>query len=262
MTAFFVNLFIVNLLCSVVNSTMQQSSLIQDLRSNFNHIQALVHHAAEECGRNPTDVRIISVSKTQSIETIEAALEAGITVFGENYAQEIKEKGAHFLHSIIPHQWHCIGHLQTNKVKMIAPYVTCVQSVDSERLAKELDKAASHLGRTIDILLQVNTSGEESKSGCEPHEIYALAESALKCENLRIRGLMTIAAFSDDAEFVRPMFRQLRLLREELRERYPETQFDELSMGMSGDFATAIQEGATMVRIGTAIFGSRAKKIA
>lgn len=244
-----------------MNITALNTTLSQELRTNFDHIQASVIRAAKECGRSPDEIRIIAVSKTQSSDIVQAALDAGITMFGENYAQEIKDKGAHFLHSPIVPEWHCIGHLQTNKVKMIAPYVTCVQSVDSERLATELNKAASQLGRTIDVLLQVNTSEEESKSGCEPHEITALTESVLQCNNLRIRGLMTIAAIADDQETVRPMFRWLRTLRDNLRIKFPETSFDELSMGMSSDFEAAIQEGATMIRIGTAIFGARAKKI-
>jgi PLP dependent protein len=236
------------------------TTLRQELRANFDQIQESVIRAAHECGRSPDEIRIIAVSKTQSNDVVQAALDAGITIFGENYAQEIKDKGAYFLHSSIAPEWHCIGHVQTNKVKMIAPYVTCVQSVGSERLASELNKAASHLGRTIDVLLQVNTSEEASKSGCEPHEIKTLTESVLQYKNLRIRGLMTIAAIADNQETVRPMFRLLRLLRDDLRLTFPETSFDELSMGMSSDFEAAIQEGATMIRIGTAIFGARAKK--
>jgi pyridoxal phosphate enzyme (YggS family) len=238
------------------------NNLSNELRANFDHIQASVNRAAAACGRSPEEVRIIAVSKTQSNEVVQAALDAGITTFGENYAQEIKDKGAYFLNAPIAPEWHYIGHLQTNKVKMIAPYVACVQSVDSERLAKELNKAASQLGRTINVLLQVNTSQEESKSGCEPHEIGTLTESVLKCSNLRIRGLMTIAAIADDQETVRPMFRLLRTLRDELRTQFPTTSFDELSMGMSSDFEAAIQEGATMIRIGTAIFGARQYKTA
>lgn len=234
------------------------SALAQRLRSRYDEMLRSAHEAAIASGRSPESVRVLAVSKTQPIETIHAALEAGIMTLGENYAQELKDKAAECPPNAA--EWHFIGHLQTNKVKMIAPYVSCIHSVDSVRLAQEISKTASNLGRTIDVLLQVNTSGEESKSGCEPHEIYALAEAALKEPNIRVRGLMTIAAFSDDAEFVRPMFRSLRSLRDELRTRFPETSFDELSMGMSGDYAAAIQEGSTMIRVGTAIFGEREKK--
>ncbi|MBL7991901.1 MAG: YggS family pyridoxal phosphate-dependent enzyme [Candidatus Kapabacteria bacterium] len=239
---------------------MTTSTLAQDLRTRYQAILGSAHEAAIAAGRLPNTVRVLAVSKTQPIETIHAALEAEITAFGENYAQEFRDKASRLTSDALIAEWHFIGHLQTNKVKMIAPYVSCIHSVDSARLAQEISKAASALGKTIDVLLQVNTSGEESKSGCEPHEIYALAEAALKEPNIRVRGLMTIAAFSDDAEFVRPMFRSLRSLRDELRTRFPEASFDELSMGMSGDYAAAIQEGSTMIRVGTAIFGEREKK--
>lgn len=239
---------------------MTTSTLAQDLRTRYQAILGSAHEAAIAAGRLPDTVRVLAVSKTQPIETIHAALEAEITAFGENYAQEFKDKASRLTSDALIAEWHFIGHLQTNKVKMIAPYVSCIHSVDSARLAQEISKAASALGRTIDVLLQVNTSGEESKSGCEPHEIYALAEAVLKEPNIRVRGLMTIAAFSDDAEFVRPMFRSLRSLRDELQTRFPEASFDELSMGMSGDYAAAIQEGSTIIRVGTAIFGEREKK--
>lgn len=238
--------------------SMTTSTLAQRLRSRYDEMLRSAHEAAITSGRSPESVRVLAVSKTQPLEIIHAALEGGITMLGENYAQELKDKAAECPPNVA--EWHFIGHLQTNKVKMIAPYVSCIHSVDSARLAQEISKAASALGRTIDVLLQVNTSGEESKSGCEPHEIHALAEAALKEPNIHVRGLMTIAAFSDDAEFVRPMFRSLRSLRDELRIRFPEASFDELSMGMSGDYAAAIQEGSTIIRVGTAIFGEREKK--
>ncbi len=245
------------------SSTTEQTALSEELRRRYRSIAESVANAALHAGRAPETVRVIAVSKTQPLNVIQAALEADIPALGENYAQELKDKASALIPTSLV-EWHFIGHLQTNKVKMIAPYVHCIHSVDSERLAKEIAKAASNLGRTIDVLLQVNTSGEESKSGCEPHEIYALTEAALSLPNIRVRGLMTIAAFSDDVEFVRPMFRLLRSLRDELRAKFPEAAsqgaFDELSMGMSGDYEAAIQEGATMVRVGTAIFGAREPK--
>ncbi|TAE33044.1 MAG: YggS family pyridoxal phosphate-dependent enzyme [Candidatus Kapaibacterium sp.] len=228
-----------------------------ELRTNYERIAEQVHRATQNAGRSPEEVRIIAVSKTQSIEVVQAALDAGLRVFGENYAQEIKDKGAFFANNPVQAEWHCIGHLQTNKVKMIAPYVHYVQSLDSPRLAQELNKAAAHVGRTIDVLLQVKTSDEETKSGCEAVELPALVEAVLDCPHLRIQGLMTIAAFSDDIEYVRPMFRHLRSLRDTMQRDFPDTSFHELSMGMSGDFTAAIEEGATMIRVGTAIFGAR-----
>ncbi len=243
------------------------SALSNDIASRFRVVQDSVRLAALDCGRNPDDIHVIAVSKMQPVETIHAALDAGITLLGENYAQELKEKAAAIdddEHGTARPVWHFIGHLQTNKVKMILPAVSCIHSVDSERLAAEISKLAAREGRTIDVLLQVNTSGEESKSGCEPHEIFALADAALKLPNLHVRGLMTIAAFADDPEIVRPMFKQLRSLRDELRTRFAgfsyfgaAPDFHELSMGMSNDYRVAIQEGATMVRVGTAIFGAR-----
>lgn len=249
---------VVNFDSMSTNTSTTTPTLAQSLRTRYQAILGSAHEAAIAAGRLPDTVRVLAVSKTQPLAIIHAALEGGITMLGENYAQELKDKAAECPPNAA--EWHFIGHLQTNKVKMIAPYVSCIHSVDSARLAHEISKAASALGRTIDVLLQVNTSGEESKSGCEPHGIYALAEAALKESNIRVRGLMTIAAFSDDAEFVRPMFRLLRSLRDELRIQFPEASFDELSMGMSGDYAAAIQEGSTIIRVGTAIFGEREKK--
>lgn len=236
------------------------------LRLRYTTILKSAHEAARDCGRNPDEVRVIAVSKTQPLTTIQAALAAEIPALGENYAQEFKEKASALAvdasaTEAARTEWHFIGHLQTNKVKMVVPFATWIHSVDSVRLAQEISKVAAAHGRTVNVLLQVNTSGEESKSGCEPDEITALAESAFSLPNLRVRGLMTIAAFSDDAEFVRPMFRLLRSLRDDVRSRFPEASaahgFSDLSMGMTNDYAAAIQEGATMIRVGTAIFGER-----
>ncbi len=238
-------------------SILALSPLSSELRANYDRIAEQVHKAARNAGRSAEEVRIIAVSKTQSVEVVQAALDVGLRVFGENYAQEIKDKGAFFANNPVQAEWHCIGHLQTNKVKMIAPYVQYVQSLDSVRLATELNKAASQLGRTINVLLQVKTSDEETKSGCDAAELPTLVETVLGCSHLRIQGLMTIAAFSDDLEYVRPMFRHLRSLRDAMQRDFPTTSFHELSMGMSGDFTAAIEEGATMIRVGTAIFGAR-----
>ncbi|MCS6809600.1 MAG: YggS family pyridoxal phosphate-dependent enzyme [Bacteroidota bacterium] len=236
-----------------------QDSLSATLHVRYQAVCSSIAEIAYACGRPADTVRIVAVSKTQPPHVLQAALRAGIYALGENYAQEMKEKARALPQSQV--EWHFIGHLQTNKVKMIAPFVHCIHSVDSERLAKEISKAAGNLGRTIDILLQVNTSGEQSKSGCAPEQVSTLADAVLTLPHLRVRGLMTIAAQNDDAEAVRPMFRLLRSLRDELYQRYPDAAvqgaFHELSMGMSGDYPVAIQEGATILRIGTAIFGER-----
>jgi pyridoxal phosphate enzyme (YggS family) len=258
----------------MTTNSPQPLALENELRARYDAVAASVRQAATECGRDTSQVRIIAVSKTQPLEVLEAALQAGITTFGENYAQELRDKHAQLstINSLLSTpEWHCIGHLQTNKVKMILPAMltpnALLHSVDSEKLAQEINKHAANAHGIVNILLQVNTSGEESKSGCEPHEIFALAETALSLPNVRVRGLMTIAAMNADAERVRPMFRLLRSLRDELRTKFrgisyfdstaDATAFSELSMGMSGDFRVAIEEGATLVRIGTAIFGAR-----
>jgi pyridoxal phosphate enzyme (YggS family) len=231
----------------------------ETIKNNWDLIKRLAKDAATKAGRDPDDVTIIAVSKTHAADLIMNALLAGITVFGENYAQEIKEK-----YEIISQQktnqkpeWHFIGHLQTNKVKYIAPFISMIHSVDSSRLAQEISIQAEKNNRIIDVLLQVNTSGELSKSGCDPDEIFSLAEQVLKFKNINIRGLMTIGSFSDDIRIVRSEFVLLRELMKQVRGRFPENKWEHLSMGMSGDYELAIAEGATMVRVGSAIFGSR-----
>ena len=202
---------------------------------------------------------IVAVSKTHPAEVITAGLIAGIQNFGENYAQELKEKNDIINQSALPQKpiWHYIGHLQTNKVKLIAPFVNMIHSVDTSKLATEISHHAESNSRKIEILLQVNTSGELSKSGCSPADVFSLAETIMKIKNINIAGLMTIGSFSDDLEIVKKEFIMLRELREELKIKFPETNWTHLSMGMSGDYEHAIEEGSTIVRIGSAIFGSR-----
>lgn len=229
-----------------------------DIANNYNTVWVQVQTAALHAGRTPDSVHVLAVSKTQPLTVLDTALQAGITRFGENYVQELREKIAHCQVSTLQQpEWHFIGHLQKNKVKYIARDVTLIHSVDSVDLAKEIDKQAQKHNRIIDILLQVNTSGEESKFGCAPNAVVGLAQEVLSLPNIRVRGLMTIAAFADDPEVTRPMFSLLRVLRDDLQRHFPSTEFRELSMGMTNDFTTAIQEGATYVRIGTAIFGQR-----
>ncbi len=229
-----------------------------ELAARYREILDNIKSKALECGRNPDEITLIAVSKTQHGEVIHNAVEAGITIFGENYAQEFRDKNLYLQekYNLCP-EWHFIGHLQSNKVKYIAPYVTMVHSVDSARLATELSEQAGKLGRSIDVLMQVNTSGELSKSGCEPHEAFDVASEILKCEHLRLRGLMTIGSFSEDEDTIRKEFRVLSGLKNELSSRLPGADFTHLSMGMSHDYLIAIEEGATMVRVGTAIFGER-----
>jgi pyridoxal phosphate enzyme (YggS family) len=231
---------------------------IEELIERKKEIYENVKSTAEKFGRSIDDIKVLAVSKTHSADTLMNAIEAGITAFGESYVQEFKEKQEIIsVKSKIQPEWHYIGHLQTNKVKYIAQFVSMIHSVDSVHLAEEIQKQADKHSRNIDILLQVNTSGEASKSGCEPDDLIDIAEQISKFSNLKIRGLMTIGTFSDDEIVIRKEFNLLRDLKEKLGKRLPELDLKHLSMGMSHDYPIAIQEGATIIRIGTAFFGER-----
>jgi len=217
-----------------------------------------LRRVVEACGRvnrDPASVTIIGVTKTKPASALVAAREAGIVDVGENYVQEIVAKHEELGDGF---RWHFIGHLQRNKVRYIAPFVAMIHAVDSERLGVEIDRHAAALGRRIPVLAQVNTSGEESKYGVAPEGAAALTERLLELPNIDVQGLMTLAAYLDDPEATRPMFRLLARTRSELRDRFG-VPLPHLSMGMTNDFEVAIEEGATMVRIGTAIFGSRGR---
>lgn len=229
----------------------------EDIKSNFEKIKIRVHDAAVKYGRNPDEINIVAVSKTQTADVIKSGIDAGITILGENYAQEQKEKYDFIGEDAKRVHWHFIGHLQTNKVKLIAPFVSMIHSVDSLHLAEEISRQVQKNNRTIEILLQVNTSCEESKSGCEPEDIYTLAKDVINIPNLNVTGLMTIGSFTDNIVQIRKEFRMLRSIRDELNNKYGLNQFKHLSMGMTGDFELAIEEGSTFIRVGTAIFGQR-----
>ncbi|MCX8055228.1 MAG: YggS family pyridoxal phosphate-dependent enzyme [Ignavibacteria bacterium] len=228
----------------------------ENIKQNISLIKSNIEQVAKKFSRNAEKIKIIAVSKTQSIEAISAAFYAGATIFGENYVQELVEKQSLLSEKGILPEWHFIGHLQTNKVKYIAPFVSLIHSVDSEKLASEISRQAEKNNRTIDILLQINTSGEISKFGCEPDEAINLAERVSSLPNVKLKGLMTIGTFSDDEAIIRKEFRLLRSKLEEINDKLG-LSLNELSMGMSHDYEIAIEEGATMVRIGTAIFGER-----
>lgn len=222
---------------------------------NLARINERIRAAAESTGRDPASVRLVAVSKTRPAADIIAAFQAGQTVFGENYIQELVPKLAEVHEDV---QWHVIGHLQSNKVKHIAGQVAMIHSVDRLSLAQEIDRQWGKLGKSCDILIQVNLSGEATKSGTtEDGAIQLLRECAL-LPNVRVKGLMTMPPFFDDPDAARPYFAELRRLSETVaRQRIAGVEMVELSMGMSGDFEAAIQEGATLVRVGTAIFGER-----
>lgn len=231
---------------------------IEELEFRYKQLKSKINEVAENCHRNPQDITIVAVTKTHPPELLLSAVEAGITIFGENYAQEMKTKYEYLIQNTkTPTQWHFIGHLQTNKVKYIAPFVDLIHSVDSFHLAQEISNQAEKYNKIIEVLLQVNTSGELSKFGCSPEDIFQLANQCAKLKNIKICGLMTIGSFSEDEKIYRAEFKLLAKISTKLKEKFPEINWKHLSMGMSNDYATAIEEGATIVRIGTALFGER-----
>ncbi|MDR0927564.1 MAG: YggS family pyridoxal phosphate-dependent enzyme [Ignavibacteria bacterium] len=232
-------------------------------KENYENIQNKIIRAANAVGRNPDDIKILAVSKTHNYEVIANAISAGIPVFAENYAQEFRDKNKELTEYYVNNnlniplfEWHFIGHLQENKVKYIIPYVTTIHTIDSIGLATEINKQSEKYNKKVNVLLQINTSGEESKSGVEPETANTLTKQMLALPNLNLIGLMTIGTFSEDAKIIRKEF---TLLRNTLKDVNDVCGIDlkELSMGMSHDFEIAISEQATMVRIGTAIFGER-----
>ncbi len=221
---------------------------------NLRSILAEIAASAIAAGRSPEEVKLVAVSKTYPIAPIREAFEAGQVDFGENRVQEMAAKQP----DLPLARWHQIGPLQRNKVKYIAPFVHLIHSVDSEKLMEEINRQAEKYQRTIEILLQLNISEEDSKSGIDEAGAALLLEVAPKYPHVKITGLMGMAAFTDDHERVRAQFRRLRVARDTFAAAdYPSVTMKELSMGMSGDFDLAIAEGATLVRIGSAIFGSR-----
>lgn len=213
-------------------------------------------------GRSPGEVTLVGVSKRQPAERIAAAVRAGVTHLGENYAQELRDKRPRVEALLEPDQarrlcWHMVGGLQRNKVKLLLPLVGTVESLDRESLAAELDRRADEAGRVLPVCIQVNCSREPQKSGVDPEALPALLEACAKLPRLRVEGLMTVPAAGDDPEDARPAFARLRELRDTLRQAPGGGELRELSMGMSGDFEVAIEEGATRIRVGTALFGPR-----
>ncbi len=227
------------------------------LKENYTAIRKSVVECAQSHYRNPGDITIVAVSKTFSAEIIELAYQSGIRSFGENYAQELRDKLQYFSNLSIKPDWHFIGHLQSNKVKYLIPFVKLIHTIDDIDLAKEIDKRAASSGILQNILIQVNTSGERQKSGVEPESLKLLTEAILQLKNINLIGLMTIGTFTDDERISRKEFSLLAKLKNETNNFIGNEKLTELSMGMSHDYLIAIEEGATIVRIGTAIFGNR-----
>jgi pyridoxal phosphate enzyme (YggS family) len=227
-----------------------------DLKKNLEHIKARIQRVAEACHRDPASIRLVAVSKTVPAEIVKEAIETGVTILGENYIQEARDKIKSLASFAV--DWHFIGHLQTNKAKYAVRLFDLIHSVDSVKLARELNKEAQKNGKIQKILIQVNIAGEDTKSGVSLADAPGLLDEVGGFENLAVKGLMTMPPYFYQPEKVRPFFSALRDLRDQLkRKALPNVILTELSMGMTGDFEVAIQEGATLVRIGTAIFGER-----
>lgn len=226
----------------------------QQIQSNIEAIGQRIFRAAEGCGRSPDDVNLVAVGKTQPAESIRAAISSGARIIGENYIQEARDKFNALIDLDV--QWHFIGHLQTNKAKFAVRMFDLIHSVDSLKLARELNKQARKAAKAQAILVQVNISGEAAKSGTQAEETNELVQNILSFEHLQLKGLMTMPPFFDAPEKARPYFAALRELRDQMENQLG-ISLPELSMGMTGDFEVAIEEGATLVRIGTALFGAR-----
>lgn len=232
-----------------------QKAFMVDIAANYRRVVERINEAAGKAGRDPSRIKLLAASKSQSAAQIRAAMEAGIRLFGENYVQEAKAKREEIRD---PVEWHMIGHLQRNKVKIALDLFDLIQSLDSMDLAKELDKEGRKRGKTVRAFVEVNLGGEESKSGVAKGEVTSLLREVGKLSHLKVEGLMVIPPFRENPEEMRPYFRALKGLQADLMElNIPNVDLRELSMGMTHDYPVAIEEGATLVRIGTAIFGPR-----
>jgi len=226
---------------------------MNDITKKLAEVTLKISRAASRVGRDPEDVTLVAVSKRHSTDAIRQAYAAGQRHFGENYAQELRDKAVE-LEDLQDIHWHFIGHLQRNKAKYVAPNVALLETVDSVRLVENLDRQADRFGRRIACLVQVNVGDEEQKSGCAPDELETILQAVEQTENLRSKGLMTIPPWDLESEETRKYFQALAKLRDA---HGGSTRLNHLSMGMSHDFEVAIEEGATLVRVGTAIFGPR-----
>ncbi len=236
-----------------------QSTLTpEQLASNLAHVRSAITEAAQKAGRTAEEITLVAVSKTVPVELVRMAYNLGVVNFGENRVQDALPKIAEFHPQEM--RWHMIGHLQSNKANKVVGSFYCVQSVDSLHLAQTLNRHAAEHGTRLPILLQVNVSGEASKEGMSPVETPEVARQILTLPHLEVQGLMTIAPLVENPEEVRPVFRELRTLRDQLRDMLPQSAWQHLSMGMTDDYRIAIEEGATIVRIGRAIFGERVYK--
>lgn len=223
------------------------------VKDNLETINKKIKEATLKVNRDPQEIKLVAVTKTATLEQIKEAINEGVKIIGENKVQEAKGKYQVLTKEV---KWHLIGHLQTNKVKYAVEIFDLIHSVDSIKLAKEIDKRSVQFKKTIDVLIEVNISGEETKYGYNPEKVEAFLKEISEFSGIRVRGLMTIAPISKNKEEVRPYFRRLRELSERIRDKnIKNIKMDYLSMGMTDDFEIAIEEGANMVRIGRGIFG-------
>jgi hypothetical protein len=232
-------------------------ALMVDVAANHREIVNRMGEAAAKVGRDVREIRLLAAAKSQSIEAVRTAIAAGVALVGENYVQEAQGKRQQLNEAV---QWHMIGPLQRNKAKTAVDLFDVIETLDSIALARELDKEGRKRGKVISTFVEVNLGGEKNKSGIAKNEIAFLLEESAKFSSLRVEGLMTVPPYKENLEEVRPYFRELYGLREKLSElRLPNVSLKELSMGMTHDYMTAIEEGATIVRIGTALFGPRSR---
>lgn len=229
---------------------------MDNIRDRYNEVLAEVRTACQRCGRDPADVKVVAVTKTQPLEVLEDARAQGLAVFGENRVQELLQKQERLDAGI---EWHLIGTLQRNKVKQIAGRAALIHSVDSLRLAQAISTEAAGRGIVQDVLLQVNIAEEESKHGFTSGGILKEIKEISALKGIKIKGLMTMAPYTDEPELVRYVFKNLKSLSKNIAETHG-IRMQELSMGMSGDFAVAVEEGATLIRVGSRIFGERIYK--
>jgi pyridoxal phosphate enzyme (YggS family) len=236
--------------------------ILQGFVERYSAVRARIASAAARAGRDPASVVLVGASKTVEAGRLREAVAAGLSALGENRVQEARDKIAELEDLKARVHWHLIGHLQSNKAKLAATLFDWVHSVDSEDLARELDRRAAEAGKKLSVLVEVNTSGEQSKFGVAPAAVLGLLNVVTACSALEPRGLMTVGPLTDDVEASRSVFRELARLLGEAQRAFPGARLDQLSTGMSADFEIAIEEGATIVRVGTALFGPRAAKVA
>src|SRR6266498_330017 len=241
------------------------TDLVASIRENHQRVLDQIANAARRSDRNPDAIRLVVVTKTQPIEIVQAAIEAGIRLFGENYPEE----GVMKIQSLASQsgvEWHMIGHVQSRKARLVADHFALLHSLDSLKLAQRLDRFAAEQNRVLPVLLEFNVGGEESKSGWNASDesqwntLLPDISSILELPNLRIHGLMTMPPLETDPQDARRFFLRLRSLREHLANQFPQADWHELSMGTSADYTVAVEEGATLVRVGTAIVGARKYK--